>query len=162
MRAVEPRPERPRRPWDDDSDNVGASQPTFDLSRRADASIAATIKGLENRWQQAIRNHDVQTISDLIASDFVGTSSTGRVGSKSTLLSAVRRDKSEYKSAEARSMRVRTESDNVAVVTGIARETGTTPDGARFTNSRRFTDTWVKRNGKWRCIASHTTAMPKR
>ena len=103
----------------------------------------------------------MKTIGELVASDFVGTSSTGRVGSRSTLLGEMRRDKNEYTSAEARSMKVRTESDNVAVVTGIARETGTTPDGKRFTYSRRFTDTWVKRNGKWRCIASHTTALPR-
>jgi uncharacterized protein (TIGR02246 family) len=120
-----------------------------------------TIRRLEERWQRAIQEKDVKTIGELVADDFVGTSSTGRTGSKSTLLSEARRDKNVYTSAEARSMKVRTESDNVAVVTGVARETGTTPDGKRFTNSRRFTDTWVKRNGKWRCIASHTTAMPR-
>jgi uncharacterized protein (TIGR02246 family) len=124
--------------------------------------VSATIRRLENRWQQAIRENDAKTISELVAPDFVGTSTTGRVGSKSTLLSAVRRDKNTYKSATARSMSVRTQGDDVAVVTGIARESGTTPDGKRFTNSRRFTDTWVKRSGKWRCIASHTTAIPKR
>ena len=159
MRAVEP---RPRRPWDEDpAAAVGGSRPTFDLSSRGDSSVAGTIRRLEERWQRAIKEKDVKTISELVADDFVGTSSTGRTGSKSTLLNEVRRDKNEYTSAEARSMKVRTESDNVAVVTGVARETGTTPDGKRFTNRRRFTDTWVKRNGKWRCIASHTTAMPR-
>ena len=109
------------------------------------------------------REHDVKTIGELLADDFVGTSSTGRVGSKSTLLAESRRDKNKYKSAEAREHDgAHARSDDVAVVTGIARETGTTPDGKRFTNSRRFTDTWVQRNGKWRCIASQTTANAER
>ena len=163
VRAVEPRPTSARRPWTEDpTPAVGASRPTFDLSKAGGGSVSATVRRLEQRWQQAIRERDAKTIGELIAPDFVGTSSTGRVGSKSTLLSEVRRDKNQYTSAEARSMSVRTESDNVAVVTGISRESGTTPDGKRFKTSRRFTDTWVKRNGKWRCIASHTTAIPKR
>ena len=114
---------------------------------------------MEYKWQEAIREHDVSMLNELLASDFVGTSSTGRVGSKTTLLSALRRDKNTYNSVEARGMSVRTPSDDVAIVTGVTREAGTTPDGKRFRTSRRFTDTWVKRNEKWRCVASQTTDL---
>ncbi|MEO5721208.1 MAG: nuclear transport factor 2 family protein [Chthoniobacterales bacterium] len=159
MRAVEPR-ERPRRPWDDDpSNSVSGSRPTFDLSTRGDREIGAAVKRMENRWQDAIRNHDVRLLSALLADDFVGTSSTGRVGSKSTLIAELRRDKNVYTSVEARNMSVRTSGDDTAIVTGITRETGITPDGQRFRTSRRFTDTWVKRQGRWRCIASQTTNL---
>ena len=162
MRAVEPHAPFPKRPWDDGPvAGSGRSKPTFDLSA-GDTSVSGTVRRLENRWQEAIRKHDVDTIDELVAADFVGTSSTGKVGSKSTLLSQMRRDKNEYKTAEARSMSVKAQGDDVAIVTGIARESGTTPDGKHFTNSRRFTDTWVKRDGKWRCVASHTTAIPKK
>lgn len=159
VRAVEPR-ERPRRPWDDDpSNSVSGSRPTFDLSTRGDREIGAAVKRMENRWQDAIRNHDVRLLSALLADDFVGTSSTGRVGSKSTLIAELRRDKNVYTSVEARNMSVRTSGDDTAIVTGITRETGITPDGQRFRTSRRFTDTWVKRQGRWRCIASQTTNL---
>ena len=124
--------------------------------------MSATVRGLENEWQAAIRNHDVSALSALLAADFVGTSSTGRVGSKETMLSELRKDKNEYKSVEARGMSVRTQGDDIAVVTGVTKETGTTKDGARFSTSLRFTDTWVKRDGEWRCIASQTTELPKR
>ena len=67
----------------------------------------------------------------------------------------------EVAAALESALMVKVQGDDVAIVTGIARESGTTADGKRFTNSRRFTDTWVKRNGKWRCVASHTTAIPK-
>jgi uncharacterized protein (TIGR02246 family) len=162
VRAVEPRTPHKRLSADDRSDNPGASRPTFDLSKRGDGSISTVIRRLEERWQKANREHDVKTISELIAADFVGTSSTGKVGSKATLLAEARRDKNHYTSAEARRMSVRTEGDNVAVVTGVAHVTGTTSDGRRFNTSSRFTDTWVKRDGKWRCIASQNTQIPKK
>ena len=102
-------------------------------------------------------NKDVETINDLLADDFVATSSTGRVGSKSTLLRLVRRDKNEYKSANVRGMSVRMPGPRTAVVTGVATESGTTAEGRKFRNSRRFTDTWMLRNGKWKCVASQAT-----
>ncbi len=165
VRATEPRPAdaRPareaRREQVEEEGEPAGNRPTFDLSPRGDRNISAIVKDLENKWQKAIQNHDVETVSDLLASDFVGTSSTGRVGSKSTLLSQMRRDKNEYKSVQARGMTVRTSGNTVAVVTGVTKESGTTKDGARFKASRRFTDTWVKRNGKWRCIASQITRI---
>lgn len=160
VRAAEPRPTDFALPKaSDQSDNVGASRPTFDLSNRPDRDVASTIKRLENKWQTAIREHDVKALSELLAPEFVGTSSTGKVGSRHTLISALRRDKNTYTTVEARGMSVRTPGDDIAIVTGVTREAGMTPEGKRFKSSRRFTDTWVKRDGKWRCVASQTTDL---
>ncbi len=160
VRAAERRPTDFARPEERDrSDKVGGSRPTFDISNRPDRDVASTVKRLENKWQAAIREHDVKALNDLLASDFVGTSSTGKVGSKYTLISALRKDKNTYTSVAARSMSVRTPSDDTAIVTGVTREAGMTPEGKRFKSSRRFTDTWVKRKGKWRCVASQTTDL---
>src|SRR4029079_18592800 len=104
------------------------------------------VRHQENRWAAAIRDHDVDVLKELLAADFVGTSSTGRVGSKSTVLAEVRRDKNEYKSVEARGMTVRSPSENVAVVTGTSKESGTTKDGKKFKNSRRVYNTWCTSN----------------
>lgn len=158
VRAVEP---RDRRPWDDNFAPTGITRPTFDLSKRASGSVGSKLKALENQWQAAIMKGDANAIGKLVADDFVGTSSTGKVGSRSTLLAAVRRDKNTYKSATARSMSVRSLGPDVAVVTGVATEVGTTPDGKNFRVSRRFTDTWRERNGKWQCVASQATAISK-
>lgn len=107
-----------------------------------------------------MKQRDASAVKELLADDFVDTSASGRVGSKSSLLRETRHDKNVYKTAEVSSLSVRTESDNVAVVTGLARESGV--DGKkRFTSSRRFTDTWVKRNGKWLCIARQATHISK-
>lgn len=124
-----------------------------------DDDPGSAVKRLERLWQKAIVDKDVETINELLASDFVATSSTGRVGSKSTIVNAIRRDKNEYKSADARGMSVRMLGSRVAVVTGVATEAGTTPDGRGFRNARRFTDTWMLRDGKWVCVASQATEL---
>ena len=58
-------------------------------------------------------------------------------------------------------MRVRVYGDT-AVVSGDALVTYTTMEG-KFVNPTRFTDTFVKRGGRWQQVASHSTrvmAMP--
>ena len=163
-RSESARPPKPaKRERDDDADRPPA--PAARGNRGAtldywDDDPGSAVKNLERRWQKALVSKDVDTINDLLASDFVATSSTGKVGSKSTLLNAIRRDKNEYKSADARGMSVRMLGPRVAVVTGVATESGTTPDGRSFRNSRRFTDTWMLRNGKWVCVASQATELP--
>ena len=52
--------------------------------------------------------------------------------------------------------------DNVAVVTGLAKETGKTKAGKTFSHAYRFTDTWVLRDGEWKCVAAHAMAVPKK
>lgn len=158
VRALEP---RPRRPWDESFVPATPSRPTFDLSRRGSGSVSSTLRGLKNRWQTAIMNGDAKTIAELAADDFVGTSATGRIPSKSALLAAVRKDKNVYKSVKARGMSVRSLGPGVAVITGIASRTGTTPDGKPLRTSIRFTDTWRSRGGRWQCVASRATEIPK-
>lgn len=136
-------------------------QPTFDLSRESSRTTAATIRSLEKNWQTAIKEHDFGAVQMLLADDFEGTSSTGRKGRKAKLLTEVGKDKNVYSSARVRGMKVRSLEPNVAVVTGIASETGTTPEGKRFKSARRFTDKWEYRDGRWQCVASEAERLPQ-
>ena len=47
---------------------------------------------------------------------------------------------------------------NAGVVTGVYRETGSTK-GKPYTRRARFTDTWIKQNGQWKCVASQSTLI---
>jgi ketosteroid isomerase-like protein len=120
------------------------------------------LKALEQRWEGSFVTHDISVIEQLVAEDFVGTSSSGKVGNKSMMISEARKDKNVYKSAASGNMTVHSFGPNVAVVTGIARETGKTPAGQAFSHAYRFTDTWMERNGEWQCVAAHAMALPKK
>ncbi len=124
--------------------------------------MTAQIKQLESRWEASLLKHDTSEIERIVADDFIGTSSSGKQGDKATLLAEAKRDTNTYTSATSSDMSVRMYGPNVAVVTGIARETGKTKAGKTFTNSFRFTDTWVERNGEWQCVAAHAMALPKK
>lgn len=123
---------------------------------------AAKLKQLEQSWEGSLLTHDVSVIEKIVADDFVGTSSSGKIGNKSTLLAEARSDKSVYKSATSEEISVHTFGPNVAVVTGVARESGKTAAGKAFSHAYRFTDTWVERNGEWQCVAAHAMALPKK
>src|ERR1700674_2482384 len=123
---------------------------------------AAKLKELEQSWEGSLLTHDAGVIARIVADDFVGTSSSGKIGNKSTLLAEARSDKSVYKSAVSEEISVHTFGPNVAVVTGIARESGKNAAGKSFSHAYRFTDTWVERNGEWQCVAAHAMALPKK
>jgi ketosteroid isomerase-like protein len=78
------------------------------------------------------------------------------------MISEAMKDKNVYLSAQSTEMIVHTFGPSVAVVTGVARESGKTPKGKTFSNAYRFTDTWVERNGNWQCVAASAIAMPKK
>jgi len=160
VRAMEPRKPWVRRLPAEQNEGPGAFRPTIDLSDGRWATVSS-IRSLENKWQIAIKNHDVETIERLIADDFVGTSSTGTTGSKATLLRQLRTDTNDYKSARARGMSVEITRPGVAVVTGTATEAGIKENGERFKSSRQFTDTWKFKNGRWQCISSKVTPSPR-
>ena len=116
----------------------------------------------EKRWEASFAVHDVSVTEELVAEDFVGTSSKGKVGNKATMIAEVRKDKNVYTSAVSEDMIVHSFGPKVAVVTGIAREVGKAPSGKAFSQAYRFTDTWVERDGKWECVAASAMAIPKK
>jgi hypothetical protein len=56
-------------------------------------------------------------------------------------------------------MRVVLHGNTVAVVTGILWMRGRGPNGA-FVHRYRYTDTWMRKQGVWRCIASQDLLLP--
>jgi ketosteroid isomerase-like protein len=125
-------------------------------------NVPDIIKRLEQQWETAIQNHDPSVVERVVADDFVGVSSTGRVGDKMTLIYEAKRDKNTYKTASAHQMRVYTYGSKVAVVLGLTRESGTTSSGRPFDHSYRFSDTWMERDGKWQCISAHASVAGRR
>ncbi|MEP6937048.1 MAG: DUF4440 domain-containing protein [Chthoniobacterales bacterium] len=155
----EKRPSKKQRKLDSpsearDDEDEGAPIGYFDLRN--------TLRNLEDKWEKSIVKHDVKVVAELVADDFVGTGSNGKVGGKATLIREAKNDKNTYESARARHMSLRGYGANVAVVTGVATEVGKTPEGREFEHSYRFTDTWLRRRGKWQCIASHAALVPKK
>jgi ketosteroid isomerase-like protein len=124
-------------------------------------SVEAAIKDNENKWEAAIASHDISFIQSVVADDFMGVYTDGKVQNKSALIAQSKKDKDTYKSAKLEKLSVHTYGPNVAVVVGTAREKGTDKDGKAFDRTFRYTDTWVDRNGEWQCVAGQVMLVKK-
>jgi ketosteroid isomerase-like protein len=118
-------------------------------------NVAAAIRALEARWAASIAAHDATVPQQLVAADYIGVNSAGRVVNKAALLADMKRDKNTYESAVNSGVTVRVHG-NTAVAVGTTRQTGKTPAGEAFTYSYRWTDTWLERNGQWQCVGSQS------
>jgi ketosteroid isomerase-like protein len=113
----------------------------------------------ENAWEAAVGKHDYSTVEGYVAADFTGVSSKNKFVNRSQMLGDFKGDKDTYKSAKNEKLNVQMYGNNVAVVTGRAREVGTGKDGKAFDRTYLFTDTWMMRGGKWQCVASQVSKI---
>jgi hypothetical protein len=114
---------------------------------------------LENAWNQAQLHHDSKALAGLIADSFVSTDNDGVLTNKVQFLED-NRDPSYAPSLMTNSDERIFLYDNVAVVVGTYHAKGLYK-GKPFDHYGRFTDTWVYMNGKWLCVASHTSPLKK-
>jgi ketosteroid isomerase-like protein len=118
-----------------------------------------SVKEMEEKWEASVPSHDFSTVQGFVASDFVGISSQGKFTDRDSMLAEFKKDKDTYKSAKNEKLNVKAFGPNVMVVTGRAREKGTSKDGKAFDRTFLFTDTWMLRGGQWQCVASQVNKV---
>ena len=117
------------------------------------------IIALENLWNQMQINHDADTMEKLLDSDFVLTDYDGTVKSKAQFLASIRDNSTQLTVEVSDDMKLHRHGDTV-VVTGATREKGT-EKGKPFSHQGRFTDTWIKKDEQWLCVASQLSLIGK-
>jgi len=115
---------------------------------------------LENGWNQAQLHHDSKALEGLIADTFISTDNDGVFMTKAQFM-ADNKDLSYAPSLMTNSDEQVFLYRDAAVVAGIYHAKGLNK-GKPFDHHGRFTDTWVHLNGKWLCVASHTSTLKKR
>jgi ketosteroid isomerase-like protein len=118
---------------------------------------AAVVLYMEREWNDAELAHDFTWHERNYSDDFSGISS--RTGALSTKTEDIASSKDvTLNTATLSEMDARVEG-NTAVVTGINHVKGTDAKGAGFDRTVRFTDTFVKRDGRWLVWATQGTAI---
>jgi uncharacterized protein DUF4440 len=115
---------------------------------------------LENGWNQAQLHHDTKALDGLVADTFISTDNDGTFMTKAQFL-ADNKDLSYAPSLMTNSDERVFLYGDVAVVAGIYHARGLNKRKP-FDHYGRFTDTWVFLNGKWACVASHTSPLKKK
>ena len=120
---------------------------------------AGTILYLEREWNDAAVRGDVAWFERNYASDYNGISSrTGLRTNKAQDIEETKGGKTKTQSAELSNMNVRVEG-HTAVVLGVNHVRGTDEKGQPFDRRVAFTDTFVKRDGRWQVWTSQGTLM---
>jgi ketosteroid isomerase-like protein len=117
------------------------------------------ILALENAWNQAELQHDPGALEMILTDDFVITEPDGTLQTKRQHLASTKDTSYHYDALVSEGFRIKVYG-TVAVVTGEYHERGSSK-GVHFDRRGRFTDTWIKLGGTWRCVASHDSLPVK-
>jgi ketosteroid isomerase-like protein len=109
---------------------------------------------MEQEWNDAEMKRDVTWHERSYSDDFTGSARNGVQRTKSEDIASV--SKSNLDFAELSDLDVRVEG-NTGVVTGVNHVKGKDEKGVAFDRNVRFTDTFVKRDGRWLVWASQST-----
>ncbi len=118
---------------------------------------AETLMALERTWANAVMTHGAAPLEGFLADDFTQTSETGEVRGREETIARVGSSAAVFSSGGLEDMRVRLYGD-AAVVTGRFAGEGRAGDEG-FTVNVRWTDTFVRRDGRWSCVASQSTTI---
>ena len=109
---------------------------------------------------QAFLNADVAALEQVLTPDFTLTLSNGDVSTRVDEINELRSGRVHYDVFENYDMKARLYGDNIAVVLGKTRVKGTS-DGKPFDRVVQFTDTLIKRDGRWQLAAGHVSRLER-
>lgn len=114
---------------------------------------------MENLWNQMQLNHDASAMEKMIDDNFVLTDYDGTILNKTQFLASIKDSSVQLTQELSEGMKLH-EHGSTVIVTGATREKGT-QNGKAFAHNGRFTDTWMKKDGRWVCVASHLGVISK-
>lgn len=124
----------------------------------ADDPTAKFMVDAERHWAEAACDHN--NIADkILADDFQGTSTDGKRYPKSEEVAAMANPSKTARGCRLTSARVRFFGDHLAIIYGSESSVRKAEDGTEKRRCQVWTDTWLKRNGKWQIVAAQDTLV---
>ena len=124
----------------------------------AQSDAEQAVRKLERAWLDAYEMHDAKAMDEIVADEFFIIFPDGTKQTKPELMAQIRR---ASENPTTRKLKFRTEDveakvdANTVVLSGSV-ITETVVDGQVTSKQKSlYTDTYVRRNGKWRVIESH-------
>jgi ketosteroid isomerase-like protein len=125
------------------------------------ASVEQELIKLENDWNNAMVKRDVAALSRIVTDDWTTIDpDDGTIMTKAQSLADLKSGEDVYTSAVGDEWKVRVYGDAAVV---LSRETVKEHyKGKDVSGQYRFTDTWIKKAGRWQCVASAGTKIAKK
>lgn len=112
---------------------------------------------LERGWNDAVYRQDADFVAGLLADEFVATYDDGSRGDKAREVALVAAFNQQVISAVQDEFRVAVY-DDTAVVWFTLHLVGMR-QGQEAELTLRYTDVWVRRDGRWQCVSTHSTRV---
>jgi hypothetical protein len=122
----------------------------------ADNATAKFMVDAERQWAEAACTHNKIT-EKILADDFQGTSPEGKRYTKSEEVADTADLSNSAQDCRLIDAKVRFFGDDLAIVYGSESSVRKAKDGIVKSRCLIWTDTWLKRNGKWQIVAAQDT-----
>jgi ketosteroid isomerase-like protein len=133
---------------------------SYPLTQAAAASDEQLLIEIERQWAAAYVSGDADKLDAIFSPDYIQTNTRAVVTGKADEVGDVRSGSFRYEKFDTTEMKVQLYGD-AAVVTGkICLKGVDVKSGKTIEGAMRMTDTFIRQGGKWRVIASQTTAVP--
>lgn len=120
------------------------------------------VRKLERAWLDAYERYDAKAMDAIVADDFTITFTNGSMQTKPqimNMLKAPRRADSSPPKFYTEEVQARVYGDTVILIGRVTSEWQ--QNGQTMKEQNRYTDTYVKRGGRWQVVASHLSNIPK-
>jgi len=120
-----------------------------------------TVQKLERAWLNAYEQHDEKAMDAIVADDFTITFPNGSIQTKGQIMAAVKNPRSPGRPVmkfHTEDGQARVYGDTVILIGRVVTEyqlAGQTTSK----EEQRYTDTYIKRNGRWQVVASHLSSI---
>jgi hypothetical protein len=132
---------------------AGTFLATLAARGQGDEATTKFLVDAERQWAEAACTHNKIT-EKILADDFQGTSPEGKLYAKSEEVADMADASKTARDCRLIDAKVRFFRNDLAVVYGTERSVRKAKDGAEKPLCLIWTDTWLRRNGKWQIIAA--------
>jgi ketosteroid isomerase-like protein len=123
----------------------------------APAATEQQLKDAETAWSQAYVKGDIASLDKLLAAEYLFTDQDGKTFTRAEDIASVKSGEFKMTSFKIDDLKIHVYSD-FATVTGL-NEFVATDSGKDASCKCRFTDVFVKRDGRWQAVASHVSKL---
>ena len=118
----------------------------------SDGATQSKIVALEKAWNQAYKLADRKALNELLDDQLVLVNDDGSVQDKGEFLASIKKSNSQEQQVTPESIAVHVYG-NAATATGVFRAKGV-EGGKPYLKRERFLDTWIYKDGRWRCATA--------
>jgi len=114
------------------------------------------VRKLERAWLDAYEQSDAKAMEAIVADDFTITFPDGSMQTKPQIMEMIKRPRNPARPAPkfyTEDVRSRAYGDTVILMGRVVSEY--VRDGKAVKDASRYTDTYVRRGGRWQVVASH-------